>query len=67
MSIDWTGLQTTGWGIMKMAQDDLERSKLFGLRPDLRKAWIEGPVPDVESTEGGVSTVVDDITKNLIK
>lgn len=67
MSIDWTGLQTTGWGIMKMAQDDLERSKLFGLRPDLRKAWIDGATPDVNSTTGGVSTVVDDIAKNLVK
>lgn len=67
MSIDWTGLQDTGYGVLARAQEDLDKSKLFGLQPDRRAAWFEGVAPAVQAAVGGASTVVDDILKNSVR
>ena len=67
MSIDWTGLQDTGYGVIQRAQEMLDESKLFGLQPDKREAWFDGASPAVKAAIGGTSTVVDDILKNSVK
>lgn len=67
MSIDWTGLQDTGYGVLRRAQEDLEKSKLFGLQPDRRAAWFEGASPAAAAAVGGRDTVIEDIINNTVR
>lgn len=67
LSISFTSQQWTGWGPMKAAQKELERMKLYGLRPMERSLWLtpsqqtDGINPDVENTIGGYKSVSDEM------
>lgn len=65
MSIDWTGLQDTGYGVIQRAQEDLDNSGLFGLHPDARAGYFEMS-PTSANTVGGAKTVVDTIRNNSL-
>lgn len=70
LSINFTGQQWTGWGAMAAAEKELERMKLYGLRPMTRKLWLtpsqqyDGINPDVDATAGGARSVADEFMAN---
>ena len=61
LSIDFTSQQDTTWGVVQLAQRELERMKLHGLRPMERKAWMDSVNPDVDATQGGYFNVASDL------
>ena len=73
LSISFTSQQWTGWGPMQAAQSELERMKLYGLRPMERKLWLtpsqqnDGINPDVNATQGGFNTVSDEFMANQMR
>ena len=58
---------------MQAAQSELERMKLYGLRPMERKLWLtpsqqnDGINPDVNATQGGFNTVSDEFMANQMR
>ncbi|QXO09709.1 hypothetical protein pEaSNUABM11_00285 [Erwinia phage pEa_SNUABM_11] len=72
LSITFTSQQWTGWGAMQAADLELERMKLYGLRPYSRKLWLtpsqqtDGINPDVNATAGGYRTVSDEFMTNQL-
>lgn len=70
LSISFTGQQWTGWGPMEAARVELERMKLYGLRPNTRKLWLtpsqqtDGVNADVLATAGGAESVADQYRNN---
>lgn len=60
MSIDWTGYQDTGYGVVQRAQEELDNSGLFGLNPDARAGYFD-IAPTVRSTSGGAQSVIDTV------
>lgn len=72
LSITFTSQQWTGWGAMQAADLELERMKLYGLRPYARKLWLtpsqqtDGINPDVNATSGGYRTVSDEFMTNQL-
>lgn len=66
LSIEFTSQQDTTWGVMELANRELERMKLYGLRPMERKAWMEAVKGDVDATTGGYFNVADELTNNIV-
>lgn len=66
LSIDFTSQQDTTWGVMQLAQRELERMKLHGLRPMERKAYMDSVKADVDATPGGYYNVASDLENNRI-
>ena len=58
---------------MQAAQKELERMKLYGLRPYERKLWLtpsqqtNGINPDVDATAGGYRSVSDEQMANQLR
>jgi hypothetical protein len=73
LSIAFTSQQWTGWGPMQAAAKELDRMKLYGLRPYERKLWLtpsqqtDGINPDVNATPGGYNSVSDEQMANQMR
>lgn len=67
LSIDFTSQQDTSWGAIQLAQAELTRMKLYGLRPMERKAWMDRVNADVDATAGGYMNVASELESNRVK
>lgn len=61
MSIGFTSLQQTGYGVVAFAQSELDKMNREGLNPLTRKAFIEAVDQDVEATKGGYYDQSEDL------
>lgn len=49
LSIEFTSLAQTGYGVMQLAQQHLDRMVLTGLNPNIQPAFISGATADVQA------------------
>lgn len=61
MSIGFTSLQQTGYGVIAFAQAELDKMNRGGLNPLTRKAFIEDIDQDVEATKGGFNDQAEEL------
>ena len=53
LSIPFTGLQDTSYGVLQFAQEEMDRMTRSGLNPMLRKAYVDKIDATVTATAGG--------------
>lgn len=66
MSIGFTSLQQTDYGVKKWAQEELDKLNRTGLNPMTRKAFITEIDADVKATAGGYYEQANELAKNKL-
>lgn len=61
LSIDFTSQQDTTWGVVELANRELDRMKLGGMQPWARKAWKDKVDAKVDGTVGGYYNVASEL------